>query len=91
MSAITHGMDIEAVRQLAAQMNQRADEIRQLMATLSNSLTGTAWSGPDREQFVSDWQGQYVQQLTNVAQALNDAAQRATVNAQAQEQASSGA
>ena len=88
MSAITHGMDIASVRQLVAQMNQRADEIRTLMTALSNALNGTAWSGPDREQFVGDWQGQYVQQLNTVAQALNDAASRASANADAQEQAS---
>lgn len=90
MSAITHGMDIAAVRQLVAQMNQRADEIRTLAASLSSALNGTAWSGPDREQFVSDWQGQHVQQLNIVAQALNDAASRASANADAQEQASNG-
>jgi len=90
MSAITHGMNIEAVRQLAAQMNQRADEIRSLLASLSAALDGTAWSGADREQFLSDWQGQYVPQLNSVAEALNNAAQRAMANADAQEQASSG-
>ncbi len=88
MSAITHGMDIEAVRQLAGQMNQRADEIRSLMAALSAALDGTAWLGPDREQFLADWQGQYVPQLNAVAEALNNAAQRAMANAAAQEQAS---
>lgn len=45
MSAITHGMNIEAVRQLAGQMNQRADEIRSLLASMSAACGGTAWTG----------------------------------------------
>lgn len=91
MNAITHGMDIVAVRQLATQLIQRADEIEQLSSTLTGALDATAWQGPDAQQFRSDWSGQYVAQLKVVSNALRDAAQRATVNAQAQEQASGGA
>lgn len=88
MSAITHGMDIQAVRTLVGQMNSSAEQITQLMGALSNALGGTAWTGPDREQFMSDWQGQYVPQLTGVVEALKGAAQRANGNADAQESAS---
>ncbi len=82
------GMDVPAVRQLSAQMNQSASQIRQLMAQLTNQLGGTQWFGPDRSRFESDWSGTHVQQLTAVATALEDAAQRATMNANEQEQAS---
>lgn len=82
------GMDIPGVRQLASQMDQRADEIRTLMGQLTTALQGTQWVGPDREQFVSDWQGIHCQQLNHVIQGLTDAAGRARQNAQQQEQAS---
>jgi uncharacterized protein YukE len=89
MGAITHGMDVGAVRQLAAQMGQRADEIDQLSAALTAALDGAAWLGPDAEQFRGDWSGQYVAQLKAVAQALREAAQRANTNAQEQEDVAS--
>jgi len=82
------GMDIQAVRQLATQLNAKAGEIRNLTSQLTGQLEGTAWVGPDREQFYGDWTGQYVSALNNVAQGLEDASQRATQNANQQEQAS---
>jgi uncharacterized protein YukE len=87
MSTFT-GMDIPGVRTLAGQMDQRAEEIRTLMGQLTNVLQSTQWVGPDRERFLSDWQGTHCQQLNNVIQGLTDAANRARVNAQQQEQAS---
>ena len=82
------GMDIPAVRQLSSQMTQSASQIRQLMSQLTNQLGGTQWVGPDRQRFESDWSGTYVQQLNQVATALEDAANRATQNANEQESAS---
>jgi uncharacterized protein YukE len=82
------GMDIPAVRQLSTQMTQSASQIRQLMSTLTNQLNGTQWVGPDRSRFESDWSGTYVQQLTQVASALEEAATRANQNATEQESAS---
>lgn len=82
------GMDVSGVRQLSQQMTQSASQIRQLMGTLTSQLGGTQWVGPDRTRFESDWTSTYVQQLTQVANALDDAAQRATQNANEQESAS---
>ncbi len=82
------GMDIQAVRTLAQQMNSSAGEIQQLMQRLTSALQGTPWVGPDREQFLSDWQSQHVVALRNVAQSLEQAATRANMNANEQEQAS---
>ncbi len=82
------GMDIAAVRALAHQFTTQAQEIRTLAQTLSSQIEQTPWVGPDRERFYSDWTGQYAQGLHNVAQGLDDAAQRATMNADEQESAS---
>ena len=82
------GMDIPAVRQLSSQMTQSAGQIRQLMSQLTNQLNSTQWVGPDRTRFEGEWNGTYVQQLNQVATALEDAATRATQNANEQEQAS---
>lgn len=79
------GMDISAVRTLAQQMTSRASEIRQLMNQLTNQLQNTPWVGPDRERFLGDWQSTHCQQLNAVIDGLEQAAQRATQNAQEQE------
>lgn len=82
------GMDIGGVRQLAGQMDQRAEEIRTLMGQLTNALQSAQWVGPDREHFLGDWQGTHCAQLNAVIQGLTEAANRARLNAQQQEQAS---
>jgi uncharacterized protein YukE len=83
------GMDINAVRQLAAAMRQKADEIDSLRQQLTNQLNNTQWVGNDRNQFTSDWNGMYTSSLNQVAQGLRDAATRADQNAGEQETASS--
>ena len=82
------GMDVSAVRALASQMQHSASEIQSLCNQLTSQLQNASWVGPDREHFVGDWQSTHVAQLTQVANALNEAAQRANQNAQEQENAS---
>ena len=82
------GMDIQAVRTLATQLNAKADEIDSIRQMLTGQLDSTPWVGPDRERFYGDWTGQYTQALNQVAGALRDASSRATTNANEQEAAS---
>ncbi len=82
------GMDIEAVRQLAGQMDAQAEQIAQLEAGLTQAIESTEWVGPDRDRFVGDWQGNHAAQLRAVAQSLRDAATAARNNAQQQADAS---
>ncbi len=82
------GLDPHAVRTLANQMNHAAGEIKNLTGQLTNMLQNTPWTGPDREQFVSEWHSMHVAQLTNVANAIEQAAQHANLNAQQQENVS---
>lgn len=83
------GMDVTGVRQLANQMSSAAGEIQQLSGQLTNLLGNTQWVGPDHDRFAAEWNGTYVHQLQVVANALQDAANVANLNAQQQEQASS--
>lgn len=82
------GMDIPGVRQLATQLTTKANEIQQIMQTLSSSLQNTQWVGPDQTRFVGDWQSTHVTALNNVINGLNDASRKATQNATEQESAS---
>jgi uncharacterized protein YukE len=87
MSQFT-GMNIEEVRSLATQMDSCAGSIQDLMSRLTNLLNSTQWVGPDREQFLGEWQGTHVTQLNSVINGLRDASNKARLNAQQQEAAS---
>ena len=82
------GLDPAAVRQLAQQMNNAASEIQTLSGQLTAQLQGAPWTGPDRENFVNEWQSTHLNQLHVVIQALQNAANTANRNAQEQEQVS---
>ena len=82
------GLDVEQVRQLGSQLNNQADQIQQIVSTLTNTLNNTQWTGPDAQQFHSEWNGLHVTALRNVIQALHDAGGKAIANATAQESAS---
>lgn len=84
MAQITHGMDPEAVKGLAAQMVKVADQIEALSGQLTKQLANTAWRGPDADAFKNDWQTTHLSQLKNVANAVRDAATRAQKNAEQQ-------
>jgi uncharacterized protein YukE len=82
------GMDVQAVRQLASLMTQKASEIEGILGSLSSSLTSAPWVGNDRERFIGEWQGTHVPQLKAVCQMLHDASTAANKNAAEQETAS---
>ena len=82
------GMIVEEVEQLAAQMEQRVQEIENLRNVLTQQLEGAHWVGPDREQFHSDWTSVHIPSLVNVENGLKDAAAKARLNAQQQQEAS---
>lgn len=82
------GLDVEQVRQLSSQLNQKAADIESILSTLTSALNSTQWEGPDANQFRNDWSGQHTSSLRNVANALRDAGAKAQQNAAAQEQTS---
>jgi uncharacterized protein YukE len=82
------GLDPTAVRQLAKSLDNFAAEIRQLTGQLTGQLSNTPWTGPDREQFLQDWQGTHATHLQQVANALEAASQTAMRNAMDQESVS---
>lgn len=83
-------MDVAAVRQLASQMQHAGQQVKQITTQLTAELQGAAWVGDDQKAFESDWNGNHVRQLNQVAEALTDAARIANQNASQQEAASRG-
>lgn len=84
------GLDVQQVRQLSSQLNQKASDIDGILSSLTGVLNNTQWEGPDAVQFRNDWTGQHTSALRQVAQALRDAAGKAQQNAAQQEQTSNG-
>ena len=84
------GLDVQQVRQLSTQMNHQADAIQQTLTQLSGALNGTQWTGPDSEAFRNEWTSQHTPALRNVINALQDASNKARMNADAQESTSNG-
>lgn len=81
------GMDVEAVRTLGTQMETNAGDIENLVTTLTGQVDGVEWQGPDREQFLADWQAA-VANVQQVVSGVRDAGAKARANADAQEQTS---
>lgn len=82
------GADIQQLRQLSSQLNQKAGEIDSVLSTLTSQLGNTDWRGPDSEAFRNDWQSTHTNALKQVASALRDAASKAQQNANQQESTS---
>ena len=82
------GMDISEVENLVHTMNSKAQEIEQIISQLTSQLDSARWVGPDRDNFVNEWQSSHVPALRNVVNGLHDAAQRAQGNVTAQREAS---
>lgn len=82
------GLDVQQVRQLSTQLNQKAEEIQSALNTLTTTLGNTQWEGPDATAFRNDWSGSHTAALRQVIQALRDASTKAAQNASAQEQTS---
>jgi len=81
------GMDIQAIRTLATQLTTASSDITQHANQINNALSSAQWTGTDASAFRSDW-GTHYQNLNTIAQALHDASQAASKNADQQEQAS---
>lgn len=82
------GMIVEEVEQLAAQLQQRAHEIEEIIAQLTSALGNTTWVGADHDLFHETWHGSHVPALNNVKEGLLAAFGSATANARQQREAS---
>ena len=82
------GQVAEDVDLLATEFETRATDLETLKSNISAKLSGTTWTGPDRERFEADWEGQLSQTITQIVQGLRGASQLAGQNAQEQRDAS---
>ncbi len=82
------GMDPVEVTNLANQFQTAANDINQLIQSITSALNSTTWSGPDQQRFSSEWNGSDVAALRKAAQDLEQEHQYLMMKVQEQEQAS---
>lgn len=89
MSTLTHGMDVEGVRNLAKKMRSNAEKIEKIVQDTSKDLEQVAWKGKDHDKFKSDWNGQHKSALKKAVTDLKDTAKAIDKQVKEQEEASS--
>lgn len=85
------GMDVEQVRQMAnwlLSMSRDLEENAQRATVLVQQVVGTAWQGPDADQFRSDFDGEVRPVLHRAITLIEEAVQRARHEVWQQESAS---
>ncbi len=85
------GQDPDEVDRLAVEFDGRATEIDELRAAIDGRIASSAWSGPDRDRFHSEWDASLAPSVAQAADALRAAAQTASANAAHQRVASGAA
>lgn len=82
------GMDVVQVRHLASKLHNNAEEIREIMYRLNESLKSVEWAGPDRERFIAEWNSLHMAALKYVITGVETTSEDAARNAREQEAAS---
>lgn len=82
------GADVVQLKDLGSKLQSGAAQIEEQRTLLNKVLNSTDWKGPDADAFRTEWTGQHMAQLNKIAEALKDAGQKATRNANEQENAS---
>ena len=85
---MSHGMNVEDVRRMGAQLQTEAGNIQTLMGTIEGLITNAAWAGPDAEAFKGSEWPTIKAALNNAAEQLNTFGLKAVQNAEAQSQVS---
>lgn len=84
------GMDVEAIRGVATQLNGQADAIDGVITSIDGMIASAigVWQGTDAQQFQDWWNSQHKPALMNAREAIAGLASSANNNAAAQEAAS---
>ena len=88
MSQITHGMNVEEVRRLGADLRMLGDRLDEMAKRLENGVGGVTWVGPDSARFKQQWWPQHRAHLQAVANDLRGFGDSAKNNADEQERTS---
>jgi hypothetical protein len=89
MSSSMQGMDTEAGRQVGQNMGQHAQAVSGLVGMIGGAVGAMKWEGPDRQNFLSDWEGSFAPQAQNCSETLQEQGQVLCRHADRQDEVSS--
>lgn len=67
------GADVEQLHQLGDQLRLKPADIEALITAVTGALGNTAWQGPARERFESEWSSSFRPALTRLMDAFDAA------------------
>ncbi|APX34697.1 hypothetical protein BH708_06965 [Brachybacterium sp. P6-10-X1] len=82
------GMNPEAVEQMGTQITEAGEQVRQIYSKAQGRVSELDWTGEDRDQYVSEFEGELGQLVDQLVQQTTELADRASRNANAQREAS---
>lgn len=82
------GMDVEAVRQLADQVDRSRDQIEVAVRDLETGMGEVPWQGTDADRFSDQWRDQVETALRTLVTAMDEHSSDLRTNADEQEQTS---
>lgn len=82
------GADVASLRRFAARLDQAAGDVTRARHSASARVGAVAWTGPDHDQFVDEFNGQCLSTLEALAGELGEAAGVIRWNAHRQAQIS---
>lgn len=87
-SNISHGMNVQEVKDLGAKLKDISKQINDMVNLLHGKVNNTSWVGPDATKFKNDWWPQHRTHLQKMVQDLDGFGQSALNNASEQEKVS---
>lgn len=83
-----YGIDTNATRGSARQMQSNADDLGSMVGDISSLLESVLWLGPGAQNFKSDWDGSMKPQLNQASDSLRSNAEEMNRRADMQDSAS---
>ena len=83
MSVGIWGADPDQLNELGITLKRQIDAISTVMTTVQGCFANTAWTGPARQQFESDWNAGFRTALSRLNEAFNVTGQDCVVRSQA--------
>lgn len=65
------GADPDQLIQLGSTLARQREVVEGIMSLVGSNLANTAWSGPARQTFESEWQGSFRSALTRLGEAFD--------------------
>lgn len=87
--ALTQGMNVSKVREVAGRLKTDADQLTDLVSQIQTTVNtiGENWNGTDAGRYIADW-NQHSRGVQHCADQLRQMAKQADLNANQQEHAS---